>query len=241
MSALEVKDLGAGYGNVKVLHGVSLRVETGEGIVAVMGANGAGKTTLCRVISGILPATSGSIASHGRELTRLSPRDIVRTGVGHVPEARQIFAQMTVEENLIVGAYTRNDDEIPAAVHEMYERFPILWDRRNQLAGVLSGGEQQMLAVARALMARPRLLILDEPTHGLAPAMVDDLVDMLFGLVARGVGVLLVEQNVAMAERAASRVVLLSNGRVVAEGEGREIFGSDIIQRVYMGDTVSSW
>jgi branched-chain amino acid transport system ATP-binding protein len=233
VSLLSVRDVRAGYGPLEVLHGISLEVEAGE-IVVILGANGAGKTTTMRAVSGMIPRR-GSIALDGTDITSLSPEKIVRLGIAQVPQGRGTFTELTVEENLRTGAYVRHDD-VAADISRWYEVFPRLAERRTQRAGSLSGGEQQMLAIARALMSRPKLLLCDEPSLGLAPLITQELFEVLKRLNAEeGLSVLLVEQNANLALKVAQRVYLLETGNVVASGTAAEIASDDSIRKAYLG------
>ncbi len=236
MSILEIEGLAGGYGLVQVLHDVSLQVEEGT-VVAVLGANGAGKTTLLRAISGSLPRSQGSIRFDGHELRGTAAEKIARLGVAQVPEGRGTFVELTVAENLEIGAWRRNDRaEIRADQERMYEMFPIFRERRNQRAGELSGGEQQMLGIARALMSAPRLLLLDEPSLGLAPLIVRQLYATLAEIMAAtGVTTVVVEQNAQLALELAERAYLLEVGTIVREGTSDELRADDQIQRAYLG------
>lgn len=230
---LEVEDLHAGYGPVEVLHGLDLRVDDGE-VVVILGANGAGKTTTMRAISGTI-ARRGRVSMSGQDLTRSSADAIVRAGIAQVPQGRGTFPDLTVEDNLRVGAYTRRD-EIAADLDRWFEQFPRLAERRAQKAGSLSGGEQQMLAIARALMSRPRLLLCDEPSQGLAPLITQELFEVIGRLNREeGLSVLLVEQNANLAVKIAHRVYLLETGRFVAAGTAEEISSDDSIRKAYLG------
>jgi branched-chain amino acid transport system ATP-binding protein len=235
MALLEVSDLFAGYGAENVLRGVSFSVERG-GITAILGANGAGKTTLLRAISGLL-RRSGSIRFDGKTIEKTATEDIARLGVAHVPDGRGTFLDLTTEENLRIGAYTRKDRRVVAQdLERMFAYFPRLKDRRHQQAGTLSGGEQQMLAVSRALMLRPRLLLLDEPSFGLAPLVVQDIFRIMRGINAdEGVSVLLVEQNAALALELADRAYVLETGQVVISGPAAEVRSNDNVRRAYLG------
>ncbi len=232
---LEVKSVVAGYGGVPVLREVSLSVAEGS-IIAVVGANGAGKTTLRRALSGVVRPSAGNVRPGGTDLVGLRAHDIVRLGIAHVPEGRHVFARLSVSENLRLGAYTVRD---PRAIREarnaVFELFPVLDQRGRQGAGTLSGGEQQMLAVGRALMSRPRLLLLDEPTLGIAPLVVEKLFDAIGRLPALGTSVLLVEQNVREALELASHAYVLQTGRIVLDGPGSELLGSDLVRQAYLG------
>jgi branched-chain amino acid transport system ATP-binding protein len=236
MSLLEVHDVSGGYGLVKVLHGVNLSVDEGQ-VVAVLGANGAGKTTLLRAISGGLGRVRGSIKFDGRELVGVSGEKIAQLGVCQVPEGRGTFVELTVAENLEIGAWRRKSAaDIRKDKERMYEMFPILGERRDQRAGELSGGEQQMLGVARALMGDPRLLLLDEPSLGLAPMIVRQLYATLAQIVAEvGVTTMIVEQNAHRALELAERAYLLEVGHIVREGSAAELRADESIQRAYLG------
>lgn len=232
---LEIENLRAGYGEVRALHGVALSVGRGE-LVAVVGANGAGKSTLLRAISGLLESVSGSVRLDGREILGLQPHRVTAQGVAHVPEGRWLFARMTVEQNLELGARilgTRADRS--AAVQEAFGRFPLLGERRRQLAGTLSGGEQAVLAVARSLVSRPRVLLLDEPSLGMAPRIVADIFHLVAEVRAAGTAVLLVEQRVREALGIADRGYVLQSGQIVAEGGAAELADSELIRRAYLG------
>ena len=231
---LALDGVSAGYGPVDVLHQVSLRVGEGQ-IVALIGANGAGKTTLLRTVSGLVPARRGQIRLHGAPIERARPERIVGRGVAHVPEGRQVLARMTVLENLRAGAYARRDREIEDDLASMLERFPVLRERRRQIAGTLSGGEQQMLAIARGLMSRPRLLMLDEPSLGLAPIIVGQIFGMIRELNTRGVPILLVEQNAHLALETADWAYVLETGRIVRQGEADRLLGDEAVRRAYLG------
>jgi branched-chain amino acid transport system ATP-binding protein len=235
MSLLEVEDLVAGYDGVPVLHGVSLKAEPAT-ITAVVGANGAGKTTLLRAISGVVRAASGSVRIAGKDLRGRSAHEIVRAGVAHVPEGRHVFARLTVEQNLRLGAYSvRDPQRTKEARRDVLELFPVLRERAGQRAGTLSGGEQQMLAIGRALMSRPRLLLLDEPSLGIAPILVERLFSAIAQLPALGTAVLLVEQKVQEALESAAVGYVLQTGTVVMRGTGADLLGSDLVRRAYLG------
>jgi branched-chain amino acid transport system ATP-binding protein len=232
---LEVNDLVTAYGKIEALKGVSLSV-AGGGITCLLGPNGAGKTTLMMTIAGILQPRRGSIKLEGSELVGLSPARIVNHGVALVPENRLVFPQMNVRENLMAGAYQRSDKaEIAADVERMYDRFPRLRERREQLAGTLSGGEQQMLAVARALMSRPRLLLMDEPSLGLAPIVVAEIFRIVAELNRDGTSIFLVEQNAHMALQVAHHFYLMEQGRVTFSGTPGQLAEDEVIQRAYLG------
>jgi len=231
---LEVRGLRAGYGAVEVLHGVDLDVAEGE-CVALIGANGAGKTTTLRTICGLIAPKAGSIRLRGREIGGLSGHAIVRQGVVMCPEGRQVFPQMTVLQNLRMGAYARRDAEQGADLERMMDMFPILRARAGQAAGTLSGGEQEMLAIARALMARPKLCIFDEPSLGLAPKIVAEVAATIARIKAMGVTILLVEQNALMALRLADRAYLVEAGEIVLTGAGAELRTHPEVARAYLG------
>ncbi len=235
MALLDVADLFAGYSAENVLRGVSFSVEQG-GITAILGANGAGKTTLLRAVSGML-RRRGSIRFDGQPIERIATEDIARLGVAHVPDGRGTFLDLTTEENLRIGAYTRKDRRAVAQdLERMFTYFPRLKERRHQQAGTLSGGEQQMLAVSRALMLRPRLLLLDEPSFGLAPLVVQDIFRIMRGINAdEGVSVLLVEQNAALALELADRAYVLETGQVVISGSAAEVGSNESVRRAYLG------
>lgn len=232
---LEIRDLVVGYGDVGVLWECSLHIERGE-VVTLLGANGAGKTTLMRAISRIVESTSGTITLDGIDITKAPSQDVVNAGIAHVPEGRKLWPEMTVEENVILGAYPRR---ARAATHqtleEVYALFPRVKERRKQIAGTLSGGEQQMVAIGRGLMSLPELLMLDEPSLGLAPIIVGELFESIRAINARGTTVLLVEQNVMGALQVATRGYVLETGRVVMSGTREELLASDMVQRAYLG------
>jgi branched-chain amino acid transport system ATP-binding protein len=232
---LKVSGLATSYGKIEALKGVDLRVESGK-VTCLLGPNGAGKTTLMMTIAGILRARRGSILLEGKELVGLSPASIVSQGVALVPENRLVFPQMSVRENLLAGAYQRNDKTaIAEDVERMYTRFPRLRERSEQLAGTLSGGEQQMLAVARALMSRPRLLLMDEPSLGLAPMVVADIFRIIAELNRDGTSIFLVEQNAHMALQVAHHFYLIEQGKVTFDGTPGELAEDEVIQRAYLG------
>jgi branched-chain amino acid transport system ATP-binding protein len=232
---LEVKNLCVNYGAVRALDDVSLCVEEGE-VVALVGANGAGKTTLLRAISGLKTYAAGEVVFRGERLDRVRPYQIVSKGIALVPEGRLVFGPMTVLDNLKMGAYWRRDkDQIAADLEEIYERFPRLKERRKQLAESLSGGEQQMLAVGRALMSKPKLLLMDEPSMGLSPSMVENVGMIIQSIHSTGIGILLVEQNASMALALAERAYVLELGKVVLEGGSRDVACNEAVKRAYLG------
>jgi branched-chain amino acid transport system ATP-binding protein len=228
---LEVRALSSHYGRIQALHGIDLVIRESER-VALVGANGAGKTTLLRTISGVQAATGGSVRFAGRDITRVPPARRVRLGIGQVPEGRQMFGPMSVEDNLLLGGYTRSRSERAQDLAQVYERFAVLEERRRQPAGTLSGGEQQMLAIGRALMARPRLLLLDEPSMGLAPRIVEQIFAVIREL--RGT-ILLVEQNAHAALGVADRGYVVESGRIVLEGPSRALLEDEQVKAAYLG------
>lgn len=231
---LEVDQLTSRYGRIEVLHGVSLNVEEGE-IVTLVGSNGAGKTTLLRAISGVQPIAGGTITFDRKPIARFPAHRRVREGIAQVPEGRQIFSTLTVEDNLRLGAATRRDKEIGQDLASVFEIFPNLVARRTVVAGALSGGQQQMLAIGRALMSRPRVLLLDEPSMGLAPVLVDEIFSIVAGFKARGLTVLLVEQNAYAALAVADRGYVIETGRITMSGTGRELLNDARVREAYLG------
>jgi branched-chain amino acid transport system ATP-binding protein len=232
---LEIEDLHVHYARVPALRGISVRVPAGR-IVTLIGTNGAGKSTTLRAISGLLRPVEGRIVFEGRRLDGRPPHAILEAGIAHVPEGRQIFPDMTVEENLTLGAYrSRNGARRRERLDEVFARFPILRDRRRQLGGTLSGGEQQMLAIGRALMARPRLLLLDEPSLGLAPLFIERVFAIVRELHAQGISILLVEQKAQAALQIADEAYVLETGRVILSGTGQELLDNDLVRRAYLG------
>jgi branched-chain amino acid transport system ATP-binding protein len=235
MALLEVENLVARYGRITALEGISLAVEEGE-IVTLIGANGAGKTTTLRAISGLVRAASGAIRFDGREITKLAPSAIVRAGIGHSPEGRRVFPRMTVRENLELGAYTRRSRaEIAGDMERVLEIFPRLKERYEQKAGTMSGGEQQMLAMARAMMSRPRLLLLDEPSLGLSPLLVQTIFTVIRDINAQGTTILLIEQNARQALAVATRGYVLEVGRVAHSGAAADLAASESVRAAYLG------
>ena len=233
---LEVENLEAGYGPIRALDRVSLEVAAGE-LVAIIGANGAGKTTLLMAISGVVPTRGGQVRFEGRPVTGLPPHEIVRLGIGHSPEGRRIFPRLSVRENLELGGFTRSDRaEMRRDIDEVCELFPVLGSRMGQMGGTLSGGEQQMLALGRALVGRPRLLLLDEPSLGLAPLVVAKIFEVIAGLSARGIAVVLVEQNARAALKLASRGYVLETGRITLTGSGTELAHDRRVRDAYLGE-----
>lgn len=236
MAMLEVSNLKVNYGMIQAIKGISFKVEEGE-IIALIGANGAGKTTTLHTVSGLLKAREGSILFNGKELTKTQPHKIVEMGMAHVPEGRRIFQQLTVYENLILGAYTRSDKkEIAENLEMIYKRFPRLEERKKQIAGTLSGGEQQMLAMGRALMSNPKIVLLDEPSMGLSPLLVSEIFDIIQSINKSGTTVLLVEQNAKKALSIANRAYVLETGKIVLEGDAKELMNNDQIKKAYLGE-----
>ncbi len=233
MLALEALDVY--YGEIHALRGVALEVRGGE-IVTLLGNNGAGKSTTLKTISGLLVPRRGAVVFEGRALGGVPPHDIVARGIAHVPEGRRIFNRLTVRENLIMGAYLRTDGGIDADLDRIFELFPRLKERVTQVAGTLSGGEQQMLAIGRALMAKPRLLLLDEPSMGLAPVLVEQIFETVQTINRQGVTILLVEQNAAMALSIAGRGYVLETGGIVLEGSARDLADNPEVRRAYLGE-----
>lgn len=231
---LRIEDVRSGYGDLEILHGIDLEVNEGE-VVALIGANGAGKTTTLKTISGVVRASTGSITFDDQRIHTWQPRRIVAEGLVQVPEGRKLFPDMTVRENLQLGAYRRGRGAAEATFGEVFELFPRLQERSGQTAGTLSGGEQQMLAVGRALMAKPRLLMLDEPSLGLAPLLVADIFDVVRDIGELGVTVMLVEQNAVHALQLSDRGYVLENGNVVLQGTGEELLGDDRVRSAYLG------
>lgn len=232
---LDIKDINVYYGAIHAIKGISLTVNEGE-IVTLIGANGAGKSTTLRTISGLLKPKTGSITFLGKEIGGMSANLIVREGISQVPEGRRIFAEMSVLENLELGAFTRSDsDGIAADMEMVFKRFPRLQERRGQMAGTLSGGEQQMLAMGRALMSRPKLLLLDEPSMGLAPLLIREIFSIIEDINATGTTVLLVEQNANMALSIANRAYVLETGRITLSGDAKELAASEEIRKAYLG------
>jgi branched-chain amino acid transport system ATP-binding protein len=235
VTLLDVEHLAVSYGAIEAVRDATLAVEEGE-IVAVIGANGAGKTTLLSCLSGLVPPRAGTATYLGRDLAAMGSDDIVAAGLVQVPEGREVFARMTVRENLDLGAWRRRDrGEVARGIRELFERFPILERRRDDLAGNLSGGEQQMLALARGLLASPRLLLLDEPSLGLAPQLVDQVFKLVEGIRTRRTSVLLVEQNALQALACADRAYVMEAGRTTLSGTGRELLGNPEVRLAYLG------
>ena len=236
MALLEIKDLEVNYGVIKGIKGVSFDVNEGE-IIALIGANGAGKTTILHTITGLIQAKKGSIVFDGKELTKTPPHKIVSMGMAHVPEGRRIFQQLSVLENLKLGAYTRKDkSEIASTLKMVYERFPRLEERKNQVAGTLSGGEQQMLAMGRALMSKPRIILMDEPSMGLSPLLVSEIFDIIKVINESGTTVLLVEQNAKKALSIADRAYVLETGKITLSGDAKDLINDESVKKAYLGE-----
>ena len=235
MSALQITDLNVMYGRVQALRGLSLRVAEGE-IVALLGNNGAGKTSTLAAVSGVVRARGGTVTAFGDDITKGDPWDIVGRGVVHVPEGRRIFSRLTIHENLQLGGYLQKDQNVVGSrIREVYELLPLLAERRQQQGGTLSGGEQQMLAVGRALVAGPRLLMLDEPSMGLAPLIVNQIMELISSINAKGTSVLLVEQNAKAALRIAHRAYVVEDGATTLEGPAHELAGDSRVVDAYLG------
>ena len=236
MAMLTIKDLEVYYGVIQAIKGVSFEVNQGE-VIALIGANGAGTTTILHTITGLLAPKNGSVVFEGKELTKMPAHKIVSLGMAHVPEGRRVFADLSVYENLRMGAYTRKDrNEIEETLEKVYQRFPRLKERRNQMAGTLSGGEQQMLAMGRALMSKPKILLMDEPSMGLSPIMVNEIFSIIQEVSDSGTTVLLVEQNAKKALSIADRGYVLETGNIVLEGKASDLLNNDSIKKAYLGE-----
>ena len=236
MAMLEVKDLEVYYGMIQAIKGISFEVNQGE-VIALIGANGAGKTTTLQTITGMLQAKKGHILFEGQDITKVPGHKIVTMGMAHVPEGRRVFADMSVYENLLMGAYTRKDkNEIAETLKKVYERFPRLEERKGQLAGTLSGGEQQMLAMGRALMSHPDIILMDEPSMGLSPIYVNEIFDIIQSISASGTTVLLVEQNAKKALSIADRAYVLETGTISLEGKADELMNDESVKKAYLGE-----
>lgn len=236
MAMLEVKDLEVYYGMIQAIKGVSFHVNEGE-VIALIGANGAGKTTILHTVSGLLAPKKGSVTFEGTDISKIPGHKIVSMGMAHVPEGRRVFAQLTVLQNLKMGAFTRKDkDEIEETLKTVFKRFPRLEERQNQLAGTLSGGEQQMLAMGRALMSHPKIILMDEPSMGLSPIFVNEIFDIIQEVSKSGTTVLLVEQNAKKALSIADRAYVLETGNIVLEGKASDLMNDDSIKKAYLGE-----
>lgn len=236
MAMLSVTDLKVNYGVIQAIKGISFEVNEGE-VIALIGANGAGKTTILHTITGLISAKSGHVEFEGRDITKMPGHKIVTLGMAHVPEGRRVFAELSVYENLILGAYTRKDkEEIAATLKMVYKRFPRLEERKNQLSGTLSGGEQQMLAMGRALMSHPKIILMDEPSMGLSPIFVNEIFNIIKEVSASGTTVLLVEQNAKKALSIANRAYVLETGNIVMESDAETLMNDDSIKKAYLGE-----
>lgn len=236
MAMLEIKDLCVNYGVIKALKGISFEVNEGE-VIALIGANGAGKTTTLHTITGLLSAKSGSIVLDGKDITRTPAHKIVKMGIAHVPEGRRIFQNLTVLDNIRLGAFTRKDkDAIAEDVEKVYKLFPRLEERKTQIAGTLSGGEQQMLAMGRALMSKPRIVVMDEPSMGLSPILVSEIFDIIESIRKQGTTVLLVEQNAKKALAISDRAYVLETGKIVLSGNASDLINDESVKKAYLGE-----
>ena len=236
MAMLEVKDLQVYYGMSQAIKGISFEVNQGE-VIALIGANGAGKTTILHTVTGLIAPKAGSIVFEGQDITKVPAHKIVSMGMAHVPEGRRVFAQLSVYDNLKMGAYTRKDkNEIEESLEMVYKRFPRLEERKNQMAGTLSGGEQQMLAMGRALMSKPKIILMDEPSMGLSPIFVNEIFDIIQEVSASGTTVLLVEQNAKKALSIADRAYVLETGTIALDGDAKVLMNDDSIKKAYLGE-----
>ena len=236
MAMLEVNDIKVYYGMIQAIKGVSFHVDEGE-VIALIGANGAGKTTILHTVSGLLTPKEGTITFEGQDLAKIPGHKIVSMGMAHVPEGRRVFAQLSVLQNLMMGAYTRKDkEEITQTLETVFDRFPRLKERQNQMAGTLSGGEQQMLAMGRALMSHPKIILMDEPSMGLSPIFVNEIFDIIQEVSKSGTTVLLVEQNAKKALSIADRAYVLETGKIVLEGKASDLLNNDSIKKAYLGE-----
>lgn len=236
MAILEVKGLEVYYGVIQAIKGISFEVNQGE-IIALIGANGAGKTTTLQTITGLIPSKAGTITYEGKDITKIPGYKLVSMGIAHVPEGRRVFAELSVLQNLKLGAYTRNDkNEMEETLKMVYERFPRLEERKNQMAGTLSGGEQQMLAMGRALMSHPKLIVMDEPSMGLSPLYVKEIFDIIQKINADGVTVLLVEQNAKKALSIANRAYVLETGKIALSGDAKKLMNDDSVKKAYLSE-----
>ena len=236
MAMLEIKDIEVFYGVIQAIKGISFEVNEGE-VIALIGANGAGKTTILHTITGLLSPKKGSVIFEGKDITKVPAHKIVSLGMAHVPEGRRVFAELSVYQNLKMGAYTRKDKaEIAQTLEMVYKRFPRMEERKNQLAGTLSGGEQQMLAMGRALMSNPKIIVMDEPSMGLSPILVNEIFDIIQEVSAGGTTVLLGEQNAKKALSIADRAYVLETGKIVLDGDAKELMNDDSIKKAYLGE-----
>lgn len=236
MAMLEIKDLEVYYGVIQAIKGISFEVNQGE-VIALIGANGAGKTTTLHTVTGLISPKKGHVIFEGTDITKVPAHKIVSMGMAHVPEGRRVFAELSVYENLKMGAYTRKDkNEIEESLENVYKRFPRLEERKNQMAGTLSGGEQQMLAMGRALMSKPKIILMDEPSMGLSPILVNEIFDIIRSVSESGTTVLLVEQNAKKALSIADRAYVLETGKIVLEGNAKDLLEDDSIKKAYLGE-----
>ena len=236
MAMLEVRNLQVYYGVIQAIKDVSFDVEEGE-VIALIGANGAGKTTILHTVTGLISAKAGEVLYEGKDLQKIPAHKIVSLGIAHVPEGRRVFSQLTVYENLLMGAYTRkNQVEIADSLEKVYNRFPRLKERKNQLAGTLSGGEQQMLAMGRALMSHPKIILMDEPSMGLSPILVEEIFDIIKEISQSGTTVLLVELNAKKALSIANRAYVLETGRIVLSGDAKQLMDEESVKKAYLGE-----
>ena len=236
MAMLQVTDLKVNYGVIQAIKGVSFEVNEGE-VIALIGANGAGKTTILHTVTGLIAPKSGKIEFEGKDITKMPAHKIVTLGMAHVPEGRRVFADLSVYENLLMGAFTRKDkDEIAKTLEMVYKRFPRLEERKKQMAGTLSGGEQQMLAMGRALMSKPKIILMDEPSMGLSPIFVNEIFDIIKAVSASGTTVLLVEQNAKKALSIADRAYVLETGNIILEGDAKVLMNDERVKKAYLGE-----
>ena len=236
MAMLEIKNLEVYYGMIQAIKGISFEVNEGE-VIALIGANGAGKTTTLHAVTGLIPAKAGEIIFDGKNVAKIPGHKIVSMGMAHVPEGRRVFAELSVYQNLKMGAYTRKDkDEIAGNLEMVYKRFPRLKERKNQMAGTRSGGEQQMLAMGRALMSQPKIILMDEPSMGLSPIFVNEIFDIIREVSAAGTTVLLVEQNAKKALSIADRAYVLETGRITLQGDAKELMNDESVKKAYLGE-----
>lgn len=236
MAMLEINNLEVYYGVIQALKGITFKVEQGD-VIALIGANGAGKTTTLHAVTGLIPSKAGNIVFEGTDITRMPAHKLVSMGIAHVPEGRRVFAQLSVLQNLKMGAFTRSDkQEVAETIEKIYTRFPRLEERKNQLAGTLSGGEQQMLAMGRALMSHPRLILLDEPSMGLSPIYVNEIFNIITEISREGTTVLLVEQNAKKALSISNKAYVLETGSIVLQGDAKELMNNDAVKKAYLSE-----
>ncbi len=236
MAMLEIKDLQVYYGVIQAIKDVSFEVNEGE-VIALIGANGAGKTTILQTITGLIPAKAGEVVYEGTNLLKIPAHKIVSQGIAHVPEGRRVFSQLSVYDNLLMGAFTRSDKaEIEESLENVYKRFPRLFERKNQLSGTLSGGEQQMLAMGRALMSHPKIVLMDEPSMGLSPILVEEIFNIITSISKSGTTVLLVEQNAKKALAISDRAYVLETGKIVLSGNAKDLMNDESVKKAYLGE-----